>query len=108
MVLVPLEPDEAPGRLALVISEVQPLLIVVKDDEARKRILPHLQTRAVGNTCGKVGAGLASGSGGAAARGEGGRRQGESEAGGYMVVTVDELKSESCRAGIKGQWSTTS
>ena len=38
MVLVPLEPDEAPARLASVLSEVRPHVVVVKDDEARRRV----------------------------------------------------------------------
>ena len=39
MVLVPLEPDEAPGRLSLVLSELLPDVVVVKDDSAREQLL---------------------------------------------------------------------
>lgn len=38
MVLVPLEPDEAPARLRLVLEEVLPLVVVVKDDASRQRL----------------------------------------------------------------------
>ena len=39
MVLVPLEPEEAPARLALMLSELKPSAVVVRDDAARERLL---------------------------------------------------------------------
>ena len=38
MVLIPLEPDEAPARLASVLLEVHPQVVVVTDEEARRRV----------------------------------------------------------------------